>query len=176
MRASISKNTMKHPARVWFPWCVIRRDHFDVSFLPCDRGGHPPWKENGLGWKEREKWKLSDWHFKTGAYWKSYAEEDNIVGQNIYTGDCADELVCTFNIHTYTFFVCVPCNYLIYFFLKQPRIWVCNVYVCYIRGLWTTQCFLSVPHHAYVSLHCLSALCVYLQYAEVQLCDFNICN
>lgn len=78
------QNTMKHPARPWFPWCVIRLDHFDVSFLPCDKGGHPPWKENGLRCTEMEKWKLPDWHSKTGRdsksrlfYWWSGREDLN---------------------------------------------------------------------------------------------------
>lgn len=42
-----------------------------------------PWKENGLRREEREKWKLPDWHSKTGADYESYVEEDDTVGQNI---------------------------------------------------------------------------------------------
>lgn len=47
-----------------------------------------PWKENGLRREEREKWKLPDWHSKTGADYESYVEEDDTVGQNTDIWDC----------------------------------------------------------------------------------------
>lgn len=60
------ENTIKHPASVWFPWCVIRQDYFDVCFLhaTCDRGKHPPWNENGLRRKD-----MGDLHSKI---WRNY--------------------------------------------------------------------------------------------------------
>ncbi len=127
---------MKHPARVWFPWCVIRLDHFDVSFLPCDRSRHPPWKENGLRRKERKKWKLPDWHSKTGGDYKS---------RLFYWGRGREDLCVFMYILCYTWNVRVSA---IYLFTTTP---VC-LFIAYLStiyahlqttkgiALWCTTC------------------------------------
>lgn len=161
MSPSKQKNTVKHPARVWLPWCVIRRYHFDVSFLPCDRGRHPPWKENGLRRKEREKWKLPDWQAITVADYKSYVEEDDTVGQNIDAGDCADGLTCTVKD---TLFWCLQ-SILIHFlnivgFVSLQCMCVLEGILCHTWKLWLIPCYLSLDHHAYMSVYCSSICCM----------------
>lgn len=74
MRVSKRKNTMKHPAKVWFPWWWLDWITLMSAFYYVTEA---PWKEKGLRRTEREKWRLPDWCSKIGADYESYVEKDD---------------------------------------------------------------------------------------------------